>query len=158
MRVQSLGRKTPWRRKWQPMPVFLPGESHGQRSLMGYIQSMGSQRIRHNWTSKYLCLARCQETMICIMDMVLAFRELTIERQTQVNQITTWICHDNQGGSLKSYEYVRGSGKLSLSIMTNGSWNQVSEKGRRESMSDRRACRCKDSEAEGNLAWSKSEE
>ena len=26
----------PWRRAWQPTPVFLPGESHGQRSLMGY--------------------------------------------------------------------------------------------------------------------------
>ena len=26
----------PWRRKWQPTPVFLPGESHGQRSLAGY--------------------------------------------------------------------------------------------------------------------------
>ena len=28
--------KIPWRRKWQPMPVFLPEESHGQRSLVGY--------------------------------------------------------------------------------------------------------------------------
>ena len=28
--------KVPWRRAWQPTPVFLPGESHGQRSLMGY--------------------------------------------------------------------------------------------------------------------------
>ena len=27
--------KTPWRRKWQPTTVFLPGESHGQRSLVG---------------------------------------------------------------------------------------------------------------------------
>ena len=26
----------PWRRAWQPTPVFLPGESHGQRSLEGY--------------------------------------------------------------------------------------------------------------------------
>ena len=26
----------PWKRKWQPAPVFLPGESHGQRSLVGY--------------------------------------------------------------------------------------------------------------------------
>ena len=26
----------PWRRKWQPTPVFLPGKSHGQRSLAGY--------------------------------------------------------------------------------------------------------------------------
>ena len=28
--------KIPWRRKWQPTPVFLPGESHGQSSLVGY--------------------------------------------------------------------------------------------------------------------------
>ena len=28
-------RKTPWRRTWQPTPAFLPGESHGQRSLGG---------------------------------------------------------------------------------------------------------------------------
>ena len=28
--------KLPWRRKWQTTPVFLPGESHGQRSLAGY--------------------------------------------------------------------------------------------------------------------------
>ena len=34
--VQSLGWKILWRRKWQPTPVFLPGESHGQRSLAGY--------------------------------------------------------------------------------------------------------------------------
>ena len=26
----------PWRRKWQPTPIFLPGKSHGQRSLQGY--------------------------------------------------------------------------------------------------------------------------
>ena len=26
----------PWRRKWQPTPVLLPGKSHGQRSLVGY--------------------------------------------------------------------------------------------------------------------------
>ena len=25
-----------WRRKWQPTPVFLPGESHARRSLVGY--------------------------------------------------------------------------------------------------------------------------
>ena len=28
--------KIPWRREWQPTPVVLPGESHGQRSLAGY--------------------------------------------------------------------------------------------------------------------------
>ena len=29
-------RKIPWRRAWQPTQVFLPGESHGQRSLESY--------------------------------------------------------------------------------------------------------------------------
>ena len=28
--------KIPWRREWQPTPVFLPGESYGQRRLVGY--------------------------------------------------------------------------------------------------------------------------
>ena len=28
--------KIPWRRKWQPTPVFMPGKSHGPRSLVGY--------------------------------------------------------------------------------------------------------------------------
>ena len=28
--------KSPWRRAWQPTPVFLPGESHEQRRLVGY--------------------------------------------------------------------------------------------------------------------------
>ena len=30
------GLEDPWRRAWQPTPVLLPGESHGQRSLAGY--------------------------------------------------------------------------------------------------------------------------
>ena len=30
------GRKVPWKRQWQPTPVFLSGKSHGQRSLVGY--------------------------------------------------------------------------------------------------------------------------
>ena len=38
-------RKIPFRRKWQPAPVFLPGKAHGQRT-------MGSQRIGHNWATK----------------------------------------------------------------------------------------------------------
>ena len=34
--AQSLDLEDPLRRKWQPTPVFLPGKSHGQRSLVGY--------------------------------------------------------------------------------------------------------------------------
>ena len=33
--VQSLSQEDPWRRKWQPTPVFLPVKSHGQKTLEG---------------------------------------------------------------------------------------------------------------------------
>ena len=39
--------KIPWRRKWQPTPLFLPGEFHGQTSLVGY-SPWGCKRIGHN--------------------------------------------------------------------------------------------------------------
>ena len=39
--------KIPWRRKWQPLPVFLPGKSLGQRSLVGY-SLRSCKRVRHN--------------------------------------------------------------------------------------------------------------
>ena len=38
-----------WKRKWQPTPVFLPGESQGWGSLVG-CQSMGSHRGGHDWS------------------------------------------------------------------------------------------------------------
>ena len=38
--------KIPWRRKWQPTPVFLPGKSHGQRSLVGF--SPWDRRVGHD--------------------------------------------------------------------------------------------------------------
>ena len=39
-------RKSPWRRKWQSTPVFLPGEPHGQRSLVGYSPRVSKGRTR----------------------------------------------------------------------------------------------------------------
>ena len=39
--------KIPWRRAWQPTPVFLPGKSHGQRKPGG-LQPVGLQRVRHD--------------------------------------------------------------------------------------------------------------
>ena len=36
LRVWSLVKKIPWSRKWELIPVFLPGKFHGQRSLEGY--------------------------------------------------------------------------------------------------------------------------
>ena len=48
--------KIPWRRKWQPTPVFLPGESHGQRSLVGYSSWV---RVRHHWVANTFTVCLC---------------------------------------------------------------------------------------------------
>ena len=59
--VPGLG-KMPWRKKWQPTPVFLPGEFHGQRSLMDFSPWNGKEsdtiehsrahlNILHAWSS-----------------------------------------------------------------------------------------------------------
>ena len=44
-------RKISWRRKWQPTPVFLPGKSHGQKSMSGY-SPWGHKRVRQNLVTK----------------------------------------------------------------------------------------------------------
>ena len=43
--------KMPWRRAQQPTPVFLPGESHGQRSLAGYSPRVRESQTRQQWHS-----------------------------------------------------------------------------------------------------------
>ena len=44
--IQSL-EKIPWRREWQPTPVFLLEEFHGQKP--GELRSMGMQNVRQDW-------------------------------------------------------------------------------------------------------------
>ena len=51
-------RKIPWRREWQPTPVFWPGEFHVQRSLAGY-SPWGHTRVGYNWeTFSFTSLSR----------------------------------------------------------------------------------------------------
>ena len=65
--------KIPWRRKWQSTPVFLPGKSHGQRSLVGYspwsrIESDMTEQLLHFhradglpwWLSGKECPCQCR--------------------------------------------------------------------------------------------------
>ena len=47
----SLFTSTHWRRKWQPTPVFLPGESGGQGSLVG-CRLWGRNRVGHDWATQ----------------------------------------------------------------------------------------------------------
>ena len=48
-----------WRRKWQPIPVFLPGESQRRGSLVG-CRLWGLHRVRHDWSD--LAAAECTYT------------------------------------------------------------------------------------------------
>ena len=49
-RLHPWVRKKPWRRKRQPTPVFLPGKSHGQRSLAGYSPQGREELDRTKYT------------------------------------------------------------------------------------------------------------
>ena len=73
--------KTSWRKKWQPTPVFLPGESHGQRSLGGY--SPCSPRVGHDWSD----LAAAGKN---IKARVLITDPLTYQTQKQKEKRTTF--------------------------------------------------------------------
>ena len=50
-RIQPLGWDGPWSRKWKSTPVFSPGGSHGQRSLVGY-SPWGHKRVGHDSATK----------------------------------------------------------------------------------------------------------
>ena len=59
-RVQSLGQKVPLEREWQPTPVFLPGEFHGQRNLAGCClwdckELDMTERLTHTHTHTHTC-------------------------------------------------------------------------------------------------------
>ena len=47
-RFNPWAEKIPWRRQWQTSPVFLPGESHGQRSLVSY--NPWGHRVKNDWS------------------------------------------------------------------------------------------------------------
>ena len=50
-RFDHLVRKGPWRRKWQPTPVFLLGKSYGRKILAGY-SPCSCKRVMHNLATK----------------------------------------------------------------------------------------------------------
>ena len=68
LRFNPWVRKIPWRRKWQPIPVFLPGEFHGQRSLVKY-SPWGHKRWDMTWwlnNSNILCYPYCLKCIRCL--------------------------------------------------------------------------------------------
>ena len=64
--------KIPWRRAWQPTPVFLPGASHGQSSLVGYSPE-GHKDSGHDWaTNTFTFMHNTQTDKLAIETMVSA--------------------------------------------------------------------------------------
>ena len=66
---------TPWRRKWQPTPVCLPGESHGQRSLAGY-SPRGCKELDMTWAHKH--------DTFCLFYLAPFLKSLSFLRYTQI--------------------------------------------------------------------------
>ena len=69
LRFNPWVRKIPWRRAWQPTPVFLPEESHGQRSLVGYSPwgRKESDTSEHLSTQKYVIKFQGEEAKIALV-------------------------------------------------------------------------------------------
>ena len=59
--------KIPWRRNWQPTPVFLLGESHGLRSLVGYSARVAKNQTWLKWLSTSLFLTLWGNPVIQIL-------------------------------------------------------------------------------------------
>ena len=63
--IPELGR-FPWRREWLPTPVFLPGKSQGREP--GGLQSMGSQRVRHDLAAEHMCTHISDMVLLLIVE------------------------------------------------------------------------------------------
>ena len=91
-------RKIPWRRKWQPTPQFLPGESHGRRSLVGYSSRVAKSRTRlSDFTSLSLI---CKNTFVLNyvdlswVRMSCLFVHLFILAKTMLYKHRLQVCHN----------------------------------------------------------------
>ena len=73
--------KISWTREWQPTPVFLPGEFHGQRSLAGH-SPWGLQRVGQDWVTN------------TFIYFILSWFTTLYSSQVynKVNQLYTYIC------------------------------------------------------------------
>ena len=62
--------KIPWRRAWQPTPVFLPGESHGQRSLEGYSPRSHKESDMIEQLSMYIDMEMDSDELVLYLEIV----------------------------------------------------------------------------------------
>ena len=123
-------RKIPWRREWQPTPVFLPGESHGQRSLVGYTlcgckELDMTERLTHtclpSWsslvqTSLFCVLGLCHSFKGCVLPPSFLFQyEQTIYRSTNSQPVFLFFCLFNTGEYVE-YIVAKNQGQHSWAV------------------------------------------
>ena len=72
--------KSPWRRAWQPTPVFLPGESYGQRSLVGNIPQGGKELDVTEETYHASMYISCSRLLFQVWERKLSFNT---QKQTE---------------------------------------------------------------------------
>ena len=90
-------RKIQWRKEWQPIPLFLPGETHGQRSLVTLF--MGSQRVGHDRATIYHYHSLSQDHDHDPWQMLTALKEHKLIRKCREEvgsrpQARTWVTVD----------------------------------------------------------------
>ena len=79
--------KIPWRREWQPIPVFLPGESHGQRSPAG----CGPWDHDFSWTRLKHSMALCLNPVVYTHTQDFQYLWLHIFRMQKASQIIWYL-------------------------------------------------------------------
>ena len=93
-----------WRRKWQPTPAFLPGESQGRRSLLGC--HLWGRAVRHDWSDLAAAVAaHASQVMLKIL-------------QARIQQYVNQELPDVQAGFRKG----KGNRDQIANIMERGAW------------------------------------
>ena len=90
-----------WRRKWQPTPVFLPGKSHGQRSLVGYCP----WDHKESDTTERLTLLIFLSIRVFSNESVLTIRPIHYGTRTTNGRALQWRCV-SPGISLSRYSSI----------------------------------------------------
>ena len=93
-------RKIPWSRKWQSTPVSLPGESHGQRGLVGYSPWVAKSRTR-------LSTHACSNSVLLLEEPANCFpKDFTILHSCQLCVRLAIFAHLSNTVSKYSYNYL----------------------------------------------------
>jgi len=86
-----------WRRRWQPTPVFLPGESQGQESLVSAVYGVAQSRTRLKWLSsssitdsKVMNLSKLQE-IVKDGEAILVLQSMRSQSQVQLSDLQQHI-------------------------------------------------------------------